>query len=679
MGTAFLSGRRGAPFLVAIVAAMAAFLCLAGRAAAASPVPLIIDTDIFTNADDVSAISSAFALQQEGAANVVAITVNHPTYRPAVAADSWKCVAAIDNFYGHPEVPIGAQMPDEGPADLSPYVAQCAQLAPPSAPAPADAVEVLRQALASQPDDSVVMVELGYEGNLEALLRSPGGAQLVAAKVSRLVVTGGTYPSSGTQPESNFDGDPGAAQYVAANWPTTVPIVWSGDDIGNAVRTGYSVPCFHPVNSPLLVSLDAFVGPHYNTCSNGPNIPSYDPSTMYHALEPGDPTMTENGPGVNAVIDQYGNNTFTTGAGTQHYLSLNPADPNAAATTLAGEIESLLRALPPTGTISGTVDDAATGQPIPGVTVQAQDALGNSIGTTTTGADGTYAFSGVYGGSYTLTFVPNSSSYKQATDAGVSLAGGQDLSGVDVALTALAPANTAPPTITGSAIVGHTLTESHGAWTNNPTGYAYQWEDCSNGTCSAIAGATAQSYGVSTSDVGSAIRVQEFASHGNVTGDPAPSAPTALVPAPPSPQSTTPTSTTPTTTTPPTTTPTPLVTVSAAQLRALLRKALAARGHGARIRTLVRNDGYRFSFAAPVPGVLKIAWYRTTAHGRKLLVARLNVVFHRSRTARIRLVLTKRGRALLAGSHAVRLTARGSFTPAGGAAVRATRSVRLRS
>lgn len=92
------------------------------------------------------------------------------------------------------------------------------------------------------------------------------------------------------------------------------------------------------------------------------------------------------------------------------------------------------------------------------------------------------------------------------------------------------PANTAPPSISGRAVQGQTLTETHGAWTGAPTAYAYQWEDCdgSGGACSAIAGATAQTYTLTAADVGHTIRVVESATNTGGTSA-APSAPTAVV------------------------------------------------------------------------------------------------------------------------------------------------------
>jgi lysophospholipase L1-like esterase len=69
------------------------------------------------------------------------------------------------------------------------------------------------------------------------------------------------------------------------------------------------------------------------------------------------------------------------------------------------------------------------------------------------------------------------------------------------------PVNVTAPTITGSAQVGHTLTATTGAWTNSPTTYTYQWQDCTNGTCTNIASATANTYAPVVNDVGASIQV----------------------------------------------------------------------------------------------------------------------------------------------------------------------------
>ncbi len=75
------------------------------------------------------------------------------------------------------------------------------------------------------------------------------------------------------------------------------------------------------------------------------------------------------------------------------------------------------------------------------------------------------------------------------------------------------PENTSPPTITGVAEQGQTLTEHHGSWTDSPTSYTYQWERCGStgANCHTIALATAQTYTAVEADIGSTLRVRETA------------------------------------------------------------------------------------------------------------------------------------------------------------------------
>jgi inosine-uridine nucleoside N-ribohydrolase len=296
--------------------------------AAASPLPLIVDTDIFSDADDVGALATAFGLQLRGEANVLAVMVNRPTTRAAVASDSWRCVAAITSFYGVASTPIGAAMPDDGSsAGDAGFIGPCAALAPASAPAPQPAVDVYRQALAAQPNGSVVIVATGYLGNLAALLDTDRA--LIARKVKRLVVMGGGYPSSAA--ETNLQGDPAAAQDVAQHWPTK--IIWSGFEVGVQVHTGWTVTQRHPKYSPVRRAFEAFVGPDEA-------LDSWDLTAVYHAVRPTDALLSESAPGTN-VVDDNGGNVFTTSSlGTQRYLRLGDAG------KLAAKIEALLDTYP---------------------------------------------------------------------------------------------------------------------------------------------------------------------------------------------------------------------------------------------------------------------------------------------------------------------------------------------
>ena len=96
--------------------------------------------------------------------------------------------------------------------------------------------------------------------------------------------------------------------------------------------------------------------------------------------------------------------------------------------------------------------------------------------------------------------------------------------------TALAPAAVSAPAITGTAQQGQTVTASPGTWTADDATFAYQWQHCdaAGANCTDIAGATAQTYTVTSTDVNTTLRVVVTAS--NRFGAPtAPSAQTAVV------------------------------------------------------------------------------------------------------------------------------------------------------
>jgi acid phosphatase type 7 len=87
------------------------------------------------------------------------------------------------------------------------------------------------------------------------------------------------------------------------------------------------------------------------------------------------------------------------------------------------------------------------------------------------------------------------------------------------AVAATPPANTAVPTISGIAQVGHSLTAGQGGWNGTPRlAFAYQWRRCgsSGSGCVAIGGATSPNHLVVDADTGHALRVMVTAT--NVAG-----------------------------------------------------------------------------------------------------------------------------------------------------------------
>ena len=79
----------------------------------------------------------------------------------------------------------------------------------------------------------------------------------------------------------------------------------------------------------------------------------------------------------------------------------------------------------------------------------------------------------------------------------------------------VAPTNTTPPTVTGTAKVGETLTAGDGTWSNTPTSYAYQWLRCNGGgnSCVNVANGTQKTYTLVGVDAGNTMRVRVTATN----------------------------------------------------------------------------------------------------------------------------------------------------------------------
>ncbi len=128
-----------------------------------------------------------------------------------------------------------------------------------------------------------------------------------------------------------------------------------------------------------------------------------------------------------------------------------------------------------------------------------------------------------------------------ANDHGIAAATSEP-TGVVVDAPSDPPAPVSPPTITGTAQVGQTLTAVAGTWTGTaPITYAYQWQRCdaAGGACVDVTGEADATYLLETDDVGGTIRVRQTGSNtvGSASVTSEATGPVADVPPPPPPPS----------------------------------------------------------------------------------------------------------------------------------------------
>ena len=217
------------------------FLCLAMNVFSQTKpgrVNIIFDSDMGPDYDDVGAITILHALADKGEAKILA----------TMASTKYEGVAGVLNvfntYFNRPNIPIGVPKGDaQNLRDFQHWtdtlLAKYPHKIKTNAEA-ADAVMLYRKILATQPDNSVTVVTVGFLTNLSNLLNTPAdeysplsGKGLVKKKVKLLVTMGGKFPSGY---EFNIMKDAPASKNVYENWGT--PVIFSGFEIGVKIKAG---------------------------------------------------------------------------------------------------------------------------------------------------------------------------------------------------------------------------------------------------------------------------------------------------------------------------------------------------------------------------------------------------------------------------------------------------------
>lgn len=216
------------------------------------PVPVIFDSDMGPDYDDVGAISLLHALADSGEARILA-TIGSNEY-PGIAA----VFNVFNTYFNRPGIPIA--IPKTAVVKMRPPQGWDSVILAryphniPSNKNIVDAVTLYRKILAAQRDGSVTIVTVGFLTNLSQLLQSGpdqssplGGRDLVKKKVKQLVCMAGAFPSG---KEFNVHMDAASSCNVFSTWPGE--ILFSGFEIGKMIFTG--LPLVHNeaiTNSPV--------------------------------------------------------------------------------------------------------------------------------------------------------------------------------------------------------------------------------------------------------------------------------------------------------------------------------------------------------------------------------------------------------------------------------------------
>lgn len=296
------------------------------------PERVIFDTDITGDVDDVLTLAMLHSLADRGHCELLAITISKINPLTGPFTD------AVNTFYGRPNLPIGitrdSQKRDSKYLKLVETVDNGLLRYPhdlkSNNDAP-DAVRLLRQVLASQPDHSVAIIQVGTAVNVARLLESGpdqyselSGTDLVEQKVKLLSVMAGAFQLIGKNThfiEANVKSHITSMQTLAEKWPADVPVVWSGFEIGIAVpypRTSiaddFNYLPHHIVKEAYLLHS----GPNHDR-------PTWDLSSALYAVFPGNRYYNLSEP-VNVEIEDDGHLTFEPSPQSKtRFLKLTPA------------------------------------------------------------------------------------------------------------------------------------------------------------------------------------------------------------------------------------------------------------------------------------------------------------------------------------------------------------------
>jgi inosine-uridine nucleoside N-ribohydrolase len=302
---------------------------------AVEPVRLIFDTDIGNDVDDVLALGMIHSLQARSACRLLGVTITKDSELAAPFVD------AINTFYLRGDTPVGVVRPGKTP-EPGKFLAMATEMITDNGKSrfryphdllssrdASEAVSLLRRLLATEPDGSVSIAQVGFSTNLARLLDSKSddasplaGIDLVRKKVKLLSVMAGAFTAidgNSHYCEYNVVQDIANCKKLSDEWPT--PVVWSGFEIGNAlaypaesIMKDYRYVADHPVAE----SYRRYEAPPHDR-------PTWDLTSVLYAVHP-DREYFDVSPLGKIVVEADGFTRFSPSEDGHHrYLKLSEA------------------------------------------------------------------------------------------------------------------------------------------------------------------------------------------------------------------------------------------------------------------------------------------------------------------------------------------------------------------
>ena len=285
------------------------------------PIGIAFESDFGQRIDAVLAVAllNGFATKTE--ARSISISISRPSLKTAQLAD------VISSFY-FARAPLIGVPEGSPPADDSPALAAAlSQKAGDGAPrytssikrlldTPDNAV-LIRNMLLAQHDGNARIVVAGQMSGVARLLALYGARPQIAAKVERLVVAAGSYPTGQADPA--VAADVAAAKKVFDEWPTQIVAV--GSEVGAALPFSGAV-----IEKDLSWSPAHPVADAYRALKPMPaDVPAPALAAMLVAVQPNETYFKLSEPGTISVLDD-GRTRFTAEAEGKHrYLIVDPA------------------------------------------------------------------------------------------------------------------------------------------------------------------------------------------------------------------------------------------------------------------------------------------------------------------------------------------------------------------